>query len=278
MTPLPGFLERITAALPDLAPAERQLATFLVDFPGELASYDAQELARLADVSKATVSRFVRRLGYESYEQARRAAREEGRTGSRLYLARKEDLDAADPAAQMEEERENLEWTFRRFAPEQFDALAARLLSARKVWLVGQRISHSFATYLSWQLVKLAADVAVVPQGGETLGEHIVAMQPEDCVIVFALRRRAAGTDAVIEHIRQSGAAVALVTDESVEPRSDLGWHIVCRTQTRSPQFNHAAVLAVCHRIMVHASLRAGPDGRARLRRIEAINEAIGDL
>jgi len=74
------------------------------------------------------------------------------------------------------------------------------------------------------------------------------------------------------------GAAVALVTDESVEPRGDLAWYIVCRTETRSPQFNHAAVLAVCHRIMVHASLRAGAEGRARLRRIEAVNAAIGGL
>lgn len=46
----------------------------------------------------------------------------------------------------------------------------------------------------------------------------------------------------------------------------------------RSPKFNHAAVPAVCHRIMVHASLRAGAEGRARLRRIEAVNAAIGSL
>ena len=42
------FLARIRTSLPKLHRAERQLATFLLDFPGELAAYDAQELARLS--------------------------------------------------------------------------------------------------------------------------------------------------------------------------------------------------------------------------------------
>ena len=70
-----SFLTRVRQALPSLHPAERRLGDFVCDFPGELASYSAQELAALAHVSKATVSRFVQRLGYENYEEARRHAR-----------------------------------------------------------------------------------------------------------------------------------------------------------------------------------------------------------
>lgn len=77
------FLARIRAQLPDLHRAEYKLGCFLLDFPGDLASYDAQELARLCGVSKATVSRFVRRLGFENYDAARRAAREERQQATR---------------------------------------------------------------------------------------------------------------------------------------------------------------------------------------------------
>ena len=66
------FLARVRSALPSLHPAERRLGEFVCEFPGELASYDAQELARLANVSKATVSRFVRRLDYANYDEARK--------------------------------------------------------------------------------------------------------------------------------------------------------------------------------------------------------------
>jgi DNA-binding MurR/RpiR family transcriptional regulator len=77
-----SFLSRVRHTLPDLPQAERKLGELVRDFPGELASYSASELAGLADVSNATVSRFVRRLGYASYDDARRHARLEKASGS----------------------------------------------------------------------------------------------------------------------------------------------------------------------------------------------------
>ena len=65
-----SFLFRVREALEDLHPAERRLGGFVCDFPGELASYSASELATLAQVSNATVSRFVKRLGYEKIGRA----------------------------------------------------------------------------------------------------------------------------------------------------------------------------------------------------------------
>ena len=38
-----SFLGRVRESLPDLHPAERRLGEFLCDFPGEIASYNAQE-------------------------------------------------------------------------------------------------------------------------------------------------------------------------------------------------------------------------------------------
>lgn len=275
--PDPSFLDRVRRALPDLHPAERRLGAFLAEFPGEIASYNAQELARLAGVSKATVSRFVRRLGFDSYEEARRFARAESRTGSRLFLAHPEGHpDSALPG--IGEEIDNLERSFSRIPPDQIAALATALLGARRVWLVGFRISQSFATYLYWQLLKVLPDVTAVPRGGETIGEHVAAMEPQDCVIVFGLRRRVAGMDRVLDAIAGTGATLCYISDESAPDRPDAAWHFVCSTATRTPQFNHAAVLALCHRIMVATTLQAGRAGRDRLTRIEALNEDLGQL
>ena len=272
-----SFLERVRRSLPGLHPAERRLGEFLVEFPGEIASYDAQELARLADVSKATVSRFVRRLGYDSYDQARRMAREEGRTGSRLFLAHP-DGQAGSTPPDVAEEIETLEDTFRQIDAEAIDALAEALLGARKVWLVGFRISQSFATYLYWQLLKVLPDVAVVPRGGETMGEHVAAMRPGDCVIVFGLRRRIAGLEALVDAVAATGARLCYVTDENAPAQDVADWHFRCQTRTRTPQFNHVSVLALCHRIMVATTVRAGHDGRERLQTIEILNERLGQL
>ena len=70
---VPSLLSRVRDQLHDLPPTERRLADLVLDFPGELASYTASELAALANVSNATVSRFIRRLGYENYDELKSA-------------------------------------------------------------------------------------------------------------------------------------------------------------------------------------------------------------
>jgi len=272
----PRFLDRIRSALGDLQPAERRLGTFLLDFPGDLASYDAQEVARLAGVSKATVSRFIRKLGYDTYEAARHAVRDEASAGSRLYLGHG-DPDAVEDVLGfgMSEEMENLAWTFQRIAPEELDRLAGRLLAARKVWIVGHRISHAFAIYLRWQLVKVVPEVAVIPKDGESMGEYLANMQDADVVLVVALRRRMKGIDALLRVVEEIGAARVVISDESMPPDPALNWHFRCRISTATPQFNHAAVLALCHQIVVRTTLKAGADGRGRLRRVDELNEAL---
>ena len=205
-----SFLGRVRESLADLYPAERRLGEFLCDFPGELASYNAQELATLANVSKATVSRFVRRLGFENYEQARRLAREESQTGSRLFLSHpSKQEDAEWLAADIAQGKENLERTFGRIGESHLDELSRRLLDARKVWVIGFRSSFAFATYLQWQLTQVIENIVAIPRGGETLGEHLSGVTENDCVVVFALRRRLVGIDAMMDVIVKTGADIA---------------------------------------------------------------------
>ena len=177
----------------------------------------------------------------------------------------------------MREEMENLAWTFQRITPDDLDRLAEKMLSARKVWIIGQRISHSFATYLRWQLVKVVPDAAVIPKDGESMGEHLAAMTADDLVLVVALRRRMSGLEALLREIGAIGAARAVISDDSMEPDPRLDWHFRCRISTATPQFNHAAVLALCHQIVVRTTLKSGADGRTRLRRVDELNERLGE-
>lgn len=273
------FLGRIRAALPSLHPAERRLGEFLCDFPGELASYDAQELARLANVSKATVSRFVRRLDYANYEEARRHAREEQRSGSRLFLSHPGDTNPeASLLAAIEQGKANLDQTFNTTSQVEIDALAQAILGARKVWIVGFRASHPLADYLRWQLIQVIENVVSIPGGGETLGEHLASVGADDCVIVFGLRRRVAGMEALLDYLAASKAPMAYVTDEGPEPDRRARWHFRCHTASTGPLFNHVSVMALCQVLVARAIDLAGTAGRTRLRRIEAANDSLDEF
>jgi DNA-binding MurR/RpiR family transcriptional regulator len=274
-----SFLARVRRALPNLHPAERRLGEFVCDFPGELASYSGYELATLAQVSNATVSRFVRRLGYENYEEARRHARAERQTGSRLFLARSADAVAIQSVnAHVSQGVANLEGTFLAIGDNQIDAIALAMLKARKVWVLGFRSSHPFASYLQWQVTQVIENIVAIPGAGETLGEHFVSLTNQDLVIVFGLRRRIARTDALLSLIERSGAKLLYITDEGAKVRSGATWHFRCQTLAPGPLFNHIAVMALCHVIATRTIERAGSAARRRLRGIEAYNDSLDEL
>src|SRR3954465_13839805 len=77
---------RIRSCYEDLSQTDRRLADLMLEYPGDIASYSASELARLTNVSNAAVSRFVQRLGFRNYEELRVLAREAKSWGSPLYL------------------------------------------------------------------------------------------------------------------------------------------------------------------------------------------------
>jgi RpiR family carbohydrate utilization transcriptional regulator len=59
------MLDRIRACLPSLAPAEQRVGRLVLADPRTFASLPVSELAELAHVSKPTVVRFCRSVGYD---------------------------------------------------------------------------------------------------------------------------------------------------------------------------------------------------------------------
>lgn len=274
-----SFLTRVRESLSTLNPAERRLGEFVCDFPAELASYSASELATLAQVSNATVSRFVKRLGYENYEAARRHARVEKQSGSRLFLTGSVDSASVQSVdAHVAQGVANIESTFLGISEGQISAVAQSMLDARKVWVLGFRSSYPFASYLQWQMTQVVENIVALPGAGQTLGESLVSMTEQDMVVVFGLRRRVANMDAILELIKKNGAKLLYITDEGVAPLSSVTWHFRCQTLAPGPLFNHVAVMGVCHLLATRAIELAGSAGRARLRGIESFNDSLDEL
>ncbi len=260
------FLSRVRRILPDLHPAEQKLGRLVCDFPGELASYSASELADLAGVSNATVSRFVRRLGYDNYEEAR------------LYLGDVKVAAPHDPRIYAETDMRNVENTLASVTSEEIDRLVAELLSARKVWMFGFRVGASLAQYLQWQLLQVIEECVALPGPGQTMGEHLAGLQPDDVVILFGIRRRVAQMSSILVGVERAKCKLAYITDESEPLQPSADWHFRCITASSGPLFSHVGVMALMNLIANRAIDAAEDRGRDRLASIEAANDLLGEL
>lgn len=274
-----SLLARIRRVMHTLHPMERRLAEALLSFPGELASYSASELAKLANVSNATVSRFFRKLGYPNFEAARRNVRAEKQSGAALLLLGQTTetlhhvVEAHDAQAHL-----NLTRTFSGISITEVDTVAQSMLQARRVWVVGFRTSHAFATYLHWQILQAIEVAILLPTAGHTLAEHIAGIEPDDVVILFDFKRRPKFLDLVTRQIIARGPQMLIISDapRTMQP-NQVAWHFQCQTVAPGPLFNHVSVLAVSHLVATRVLELAGPSARKRLGTIEALHEELDE-
>ncbi|MBD3896372.1 MurR/RpiR family transcriptional regulator [Halomonas sp. ML-15] len=276
----PSFVTRVRMALPNLHPTERRLAEFILEFPGELASYTASELSGLANVSNATVTRFIKKLGYRSYEEARQHVRANREEGAALLLVEGKQVDSENSLflQHIGQGITNLQQIGASISQQQVDDVAQAMLSARRVWIIGFRSSHAFAEYLNWQILQVIEHTALLPKAAETLAESLISITAEDCVVLYGMKRRAAQLDGVIQQLERRGPRVLYITDESAPEQPGLTWHFRCRTTASGPLFNHVAVLAISHYLATRVLELSGVEGRQRLSGIEAIHEALDEL
>ncbi|MFU0507413.1 MurR/RpiR family transcriptional regulator [Pseudaminobacter sp. NGMCC 1.201702] len=261
-----AFLSRVRDTLPTLHPSERRLAEFILDFPGELASYSAAEVAKLAEVSGATVSRFIRRLGYRNYEEARRHVREEKEQGSALFLAdRATDSLGTMLTAHLRQGQENMQRVFARLNEKNVQDIARAITGARKIWITGARASRSLAAYFQWQLFQVREECMIFPGAGESFGEYLSAVKQDDVVVVIGLRRRPGHLQVILERLVETGAKILFISDEKLAFNARVSWHIQCPCDAPGPLDNHVAPLAVLHLLLSSVIETTGTAGRQRL-------------
>lgn len=274
-----SFVGRVRDHLTELSPAERRLGEFVLDFPGELASYTASELASLVNTSNATVTRFFRHLGYTSFDAARRQVRAEQQSGGALLLASSTAKGSeGSAAAHIAQGHRNIDATFNRLPDQVLTEIAAAIVAAREVSIAGYRASQAFASYLRWQIIQVVAQTRTIPGAGETIGEYTAGFAATDCAIVFGLRRTVPQLAEIAAAATAAGAKVAYITDRTADLSVPAEWLIRCDTQAPGPLYNHVAVMAVCDLLATKVLEAAGAPGRRRMAAIEAAHDSLNEL
>ncbi len=277
--PIKPFLSRVTDSLQDLHPSERKLADLVLDFPRDMVGYTATELAELATVSNATVSRFVRRLGYASFEEARRALRDEQRGGTAILRMSTQPLSAGGALeAHFESSKQNLDLTYGALDSASLDGLAKSLIKAQRVWFVGFRAGQPLANYLGWQTAQVLDNVTVLPRAGETLAESLVSLTADDVVVVFALRRMSKLVTQVADVVRDAQAGLAVIEDRPHTIPDPVEWRFSSVTSAPGPLMNHVSVMAVCNLIAARVIELSGTTGRSRMVAIEKHHQRFDEL
>lgn len=276
----PRAIERhIRSVYESMPKSERALANRVLEYPNEVLLYSATELAEITGSSKAAVSRFVKRLGFNDFREMQREFRAAQTTGDPIFLTASPETGRSTLSDHLDHDMACLRQTLEAIDSAAVEEVARRILSARRVVCLGYRNSYFFASYLRRQLVLIRPAVSLAPSSGQMLMEDIGDLGPEDLLFAVGVRRRSAKLAPAMEMMHENGVPIAYLTDRrATRTLRCATWALPCQVRGMSLFDSYVGVISLLNFICTRVHDLAGAEGRARLRRIEDMLDHMGEL
>jgi DNA-binding MurR/RpiR family transcriptional regulator len=219
--------KRIQSVFPTLSGQLQQAARFVLDRREDVALLSMRELARQAGVQPTTMVRLANRLGFPNFKSFRAPFRERlRRHSSAPFVARARKLQAhsnSGATAKLIDEclacdLENLQRSFAAIDPASFEACAATIVGARRVYIVARRSCYpvAFSFFYAYRLFRDNA-VLLDDRAGLFEGE-LATIGPNDALIAISFDPYTRETVAAASYALRAGAAVIAITDSAVSP------------------------------------------------------------
>jgi RpiR family transcriptional regulator, carbohydrate utilization regulator len=224
MTPM---LDRIRASLPALPPAEQRVAKLVLADPRSFASLPVTELAERSHVSKPTVVRFCRSVGYDGLTDFKRKLAGSVNEGVPfVHRAVDEDDKAGDIVVKVIDNAVSALLRYRNDAANHaFEraivALAEAGASGKRIEFYGVGNSGIVALDAEHKFFRLGV-TAVACSDAHVQVMSATMLKPGDCLVIFSNSGRSRDLLDAAEIARKKGATLIVVT-ASGSPLAQMG-------------------------------------------------------
>ena len=278
-----NFIERIRQ-LGRLTASEAKVAAFFEEnFP--LAAFETiSSVSEKAGVGKATVGRFLKRLGYQGFtafmEDIRQDVVDRLESPIDRYTGRKDELAAAGDdflARHVAYSIKNLEETLARNKPEQINRAAEMMTAAKgSLYVVGaatsQALSHFFyllAKYMRKRVHLLDVNMATIPH-------QLIDVTPDDVLLAITHYRFSTYTVKIAKWFKKTGCSLILLSDKEVTPLSEFADIQLYARSAGPPLFNsRVAALLVLETLLMAMAPRLEDE---MYQRFKAFEDMRGDF
>jgi len=227
-------LRRIADLMPDLPPALRTVADYVLRHPLKAATMTIEDLGAASGTSPAAVNRMARAVdcgGFSGLKselvttlqnvvspvdklKTKLAERPSGRYGLNEMLdAGIDNLRAAASAT----------------AEETFSAAVDKLAAARRVYALGFGISSYLAAAMASGLVPYCGEATAVSMegGNEQAAYRLTPIGPQDVLVAISLPRYSLATVQLARFAAERGATVIAITDSPASPLQGVSHHVL---------------------------------------------------
>ena len=269
-----------------LTPKARILGNYILQHPRKAIFMTTKELAQTCQVSEATVVRFVSQLGYEGYGAFQQALRDV--VDTELTMLDRTDLSSMQGPGKdrvsrvVYEEIENLKLFLETVDMSAIMKMVDFLETTQSVYVIGSRLSFTFAYYLGWSLTKIRQNVRILKGSDSTTIDWLTIASPESLVIIIATTRYPNELIRLGKMVRRLGQTLIVIADSSLCPLNQFA-HLSLIAPSQNIPFigNPTTISCIINYLVLELAGRNGvrlKDHQEKLEQIYRENDILFNL
>mgnify|MGYP006288805599 CR=1 FL=1 len=269
------ILLQLNTSFPSMTKKEKKVADFIKTHHSQVFLLKSKDLARRAEVSEATISRFVRKLGFEKYTHFRaelaRQAMENYSTSNRLQALSQQVTNGQHVLHRIAgQDLDNLQELTAMVPTEDFDQAVDALCSAKTIHSLGLRSCFGLSFHFYFCLRFFLNNVSILWAGTGDMPEKILAVDKDDVLLAISFKRYTRDTVEMLKAIKPKVKTVIGITDSDLSPIAELS-DIQLIVPTSLPSFleSYTTTLCLLNALIGGVALKKKEEALPALERLE---------
>ena len=259
-----------------LSKGQKIIAQYILSNYDKAAFMTAAKLGETVGVSESTVVRFANAIGYEGYPELQKSLQELIKTKlttvQRVEMSKEYSSDFTILKKVLKSDIDNIKGTLDEIDPQSIENVINKMITAKKIYIVGLRSSATIGEYLGFYLNFILDNVVLVNYGISDVFEQILKIDSEDLVIGISFPRYSKRTFELLEYAKEQGASVVAITDSKLAPISTIAEDIlITRSNMASFVDSLVAPFSVANALIVSVGMRKKADIKDSFDKLERI-------
>lgn len=202
---------------------EKIIANFFIENSNEIPFYSIQELSEKLGLARASIQRFVKKIGYDGFYSFRKEATNNLKNNiaplekfkTKLFNNESEIFPINQIA---ENEVNNINFTLNHIDRKAIDKFVNYVLNAHNIYIAGMNLSSYLAGITAYLLQRLGLNAFYLNQPGVLLVEQVMNITPKDILIAFSLPKYSQSTIEAAKYASKQNAKVIAFTNSITAP------------------------------------------------------------
>ena len=250
-----------------MSPQVQSAARYVLDNADDVALMSMRQLAKAANVHPTTMVRLAQALGFEGFNDLKEVFQTRMRAAPDDLVGRARGLQGqkGSTAALLEEIEQNahnnIYQTLHGCGPEELEKAADFLLSAKRVFVMGLRISYPVAFSFFYAYSMFRSNARLVDGRAGTVADVLRGIGEGDVLLAMSVSPFSRETVRAVTYARNRGAGILTISDSEITPLDGQGTaSLVARNESMTFFPSMTANMALAESLIAIMISKGGED------------------